>query len=125
MLRRRWSAKTLGDVKASKGENVSAIELTVDLVELEMASLPSLMHKMHAKVDMFGTVTATDGTFRPSDACLIVDKYWSQSLSVPSAKVCQELTERDHLLNHRRGRYELSFIRRERKLHCCSAAAQQ
>ena len=48
--------------RGSLGENVSAIELTVDLVELEMASLPSLMHEMHPKVDMLGTVTATDGT---------------------------------------------------------------
>ena len=56
------TAKVSEDIRrrGGLGENVSTIELTVNLVELEMASLPSLMHQMHAKVDMLGTVTTAD-----------------------------------------------------------------
>jgi hypothetical protein len=70
------------------GEYVSSIELTVNLVKLEMTRLTSLMHRdeMHAKVNMLCKVTATDGTLRPSDARFIVGKYRSRC-SLRKAKV--------------------------------------
>ena len=79
--------------RGSLDVNVNAIELSVDLVELEMASLPSLLNKVHAKIDMLGTVTATDGVLGPSDACLILGKYRSRC-SLRKAQDRQELTEK-------------------------------
>ena len=59
----------------SLAEYVSSIELTLNLVMLEMTSLTSLMYKMHLKVNMLWAVTATDWTLRPSDARFMVGKY--------------------------------------------------
>jgi hypothetical protein len=108
------TAETSEDVwrRGSFGEYVSAIKPTLNLVKLKMAGLTSLVHKMHAEVDMLGTVTATDGALRPSNARLIVGKYRSWR-SLRKTKVAKELTEINHLLNHCGGGYEFSFSRRE------------
>ena len=79
------TAKVSEDIRRRGGldEYISSIELTVNLVKLEMTSL---MHKMHAKVNMLRTVTAADGSLRPSDARFIVGKHWSRC-SLRKAKV--------------------------------------
>jgi hypothetical protein len=40
----------------------------VYLVELQMTSCASLMHKMYAQIDLLVTLAPTDRAFRPSDA---------------------------------------------------------
>ena len=90
------------------GKNVSTIKSTFNFVELKMACCTSLMHKVHTEINMFCTLTATDGALRLSDTRLIVSKHRSRC-SLRKTKVAQELAEKNHLLNHRRGRYELGF----------------
>ncbi len=49
---------------------------------------------MHAKVNMLGTVTATDRALVPSDARYTVGKYWILC-SLRKTKIDQELAEKD------------------------------
>jgi hypothetical protein len=56
---------------------IGTIESALNFEELKMTGSSSLMHKMHMEINMLGSVTAADRSFRPSDACLIVRKYRS------------------------------------------------
>jgi hypothetical protein len=56
---------------------IGTIDSALNFGELKMTGCPSLMHQMHTKINMLGLITAADGSFRPSDACLIVGKHRS------------------------------------------------
>ncbi len=85
-----------------------AIQFAIDLVELQMTSCASFMHKMYAQINMLGTLIPTNRAFRPSDARLIVRKHRSWG-SLRKAKITEKFAKINHLLNHSRGRDEFRF----------------
>jgi hypothetical protein len=70
-------------------------------MQLQIPSEASFMHKVDTQIDMFGTLAAADGAFRPGNASFIVGKNWSRS-RLGKTKITRELAEIDYLLNHSR-----------------------
>jgi hypothetical protein len=108
----KTAAKISKDIRrcGGLGEYISTFKSTFNFMKLKMTSSTSLRHKVHMEINMFCTVTATDGALRPSYTRLIVRNHRSRC-SLRKTKVAKELVKKDHLLNHRRGtgRYELGF----------------
>jgi hypothetical protein len=55
-------------------EKIRAVELGINLAQNNVSRLDSLPEKMNTKIEVFGALTAANGTLRPCNAGLIISK---------------------------------------------------
>lgn len=76
-----------------------------------MSGLNGLMEKMNTKVKVLGPFTAPDGSFRPSDARLVI-RIDDGGTCLRETKVVKKFAKINNFLNQGRSRNILRFSRR-------------